>query len=75
MQIYYGLTISEFVGLVIGGITLVVLLVYYGISAIIRAWKSRRTKRAPDALHSYNTRNIRPPKYAPGDKRGKNARR
>lgn len=33
------------------------------------------TKRAPDALRSDNIRNIRPPKYAPGDKRGKNARR
>ena len=48
MQIYYGFTISEFVGLVVGGITLVVLLVYYGISAIIRALKSRRTKHALD---------------------------
>ena len=48
MQIFYGFTISEFVGLVVGGITLVVLLVYYGISAIIRAWKSRRTPYALD---------------------------
>ena len=48
MQIYYGLTISEFIGLVVGGITLVVLLVYYGVSAIIRAWKSRRTPYALD---------------------------
>ena len=48
MQIYYGLTISEFVGLVVGGVTLVVLLVYYGVSALIRAWKSRRTPYALD---------------------------
>lgn len=48
MQIYYGLTISEFVGLIVGGITLVVLLVYYGARAIIRAWKSRRTPYALD---------------------------
>ena len=45
MNIYYGLTILEFVGLIIGGITLVVLLVYYGISAVIRKWKSRRIER------------------------------
>ena len=48
MQIYYGFTISEFIGLVVGGITLIVLLVYYGVSAIIRAWKSRRTQYALD---------------------------
>ena len=48
MQIFYGFTISEYIGLVVGSITLVVLLVYYGISAIIRALKKRRTKRALD---------------------------
>ena len=49
MQIFYGFTISEYIGLIVGSIALVVLLVYYGISAIIRAWKSRRTQRALDA--------------------------
>ena len=39
-------------------------------------WLSRHlTKRPPDALRSDNVRNIRPSKYAPGNKRGKTARR
>ena len=44
MKIYCGLTILEFIGLVVGGLTLIVLLVYYGAMEIIRAIK-RRIKR------------------------------